>query len=342
MKKFDLFLGDLSNWYIRRNRRRFWKTEDDKDKITAYFVLYSVLLDTIKTMAPILPFVCEEMYQNLVTSIDTSAPESIHLCNYPKSNKDYIDHALMEKVDVLRRIVEYGRSARNKSNIRIRQPLSELKFSLNNDEIADFIFSEEDLIMDELNVKSIARADSESDLISYKVKPNLPVLGQKYGKDLKKINQKLNADNDSNILEEIRKNKKYKIDENIFILREDLLIEQDSVKGWTCTGDDSIAVGLSKDLSDDLIKEGIIRDVIRQVQTMRKNANFAVEDRIKIYLELKGLVGESIKAFEDLLMSEVLAVEIIESKNGGEFSGSFEMENQVFTVGLERVVFEKE
>ena len=130
MKKFDLFLGDLSNWYIRRNRRRFWKTEDDKDKITAYFVLYSVLLETIKTMAPILPFVCEEMYQNLVTGIDTSAPESIHLCNYPKSNKDYIDYALMEKVDVLRRIVEYGRSARNKSNIRIRQPLRELKFSL--------------------------------------------------------------------------------------------------------------------------------------------------------------------------------------------------------------------
>ena len=124
MKKFDLFLDDLSNWYIRRNRRRFWKTEDDKDKMAAYFVLYNVLLDTVKTMAPILPFVCEEMYQNLVVSIDESAPESVHLCDYPLANTDYIDHSLMEKVDILRKIVELGRSARSKSNIRIRQPLS--------------------------------------------------------------------------------------------------------------------------------------------------------------------------------------------------------------------------
>ena len=232
MKKFDLFLDDLSNWYIRRNRRRFWKTEDDKDKMAAYFVLYNVLLDTIKTMAPILPFVCEEMYQNLVVSIDESAPESIHLCDYPLANTDYIDHSLMEKVDILRKIVEFGRSARSKSNIRIRQPLSELKFSIKNDEISDFIFSQQDVIMDELNVKSLARAKSESDLISYRIKPNLPLLGQKYGKDLKKINQKLH-DDDSRVLEEIRKNKKYKIDENIFIIREDLLIEQDSIEGWT-------------------------------------------------------------------------------------------------------------
>jgi len=196
--------------------------------------------------------------------------------------------------------------------------------------------------MDELNVKSLARAKSESELISHRVKPNLPMLGQKYGKDLKKINQKLHEDDDSRVLDEIRKNKKYKIDENIFIIREDLLIEQDSIEGWACAGDDSVAVGLNMKLNENLIKEGIIRDVIRQVQTMRKDANFAVEDRIKIFIELKGLIGDSIKQFKDLLMSEVLAVEIIESKNGGEFSGSFELNNQTFTVGLERVAIERE
>ena len=341
MKKFDLFLDDLSNWYIRRNRRRFWKTEDDKDKMAAYFVLYNVLLDTIKTMAPILPFVCEEIYQNLVVSIDESAPESVHLCDYPLANTDYIDHSLMEKVDILRKIVEFGRSARSKSNTRTRQPLSELKFSIKNDEISDFIFSEQDVVMDELNVKSLARAKSESDLISYRIKPNLPLLGQKYGKDLKKINQKLHEDDDSRVLEEVRKNKKYKIDENIFIIREDLLIEQDSIEGWTCAGDDTVAVGLNMNLSENLIKEGIIRDVIRQVQTMRKDANFAVEDRIKIFIEAKGLIGDAIKQFKDLLMSEVLAVDIIEANNRGEFSGSFEMNNQICTVGLERVVIER-
>ena len=245
----------------------------------------------------------------------------------------------MEKVDALRKIVEFGRSARNKSNIRIRQPLSELKFYIQNDEIADFIISEQDVVMDELNVKSITRAKSESDLVSYRVKPNLPVLGQKYGKDLKKINEQLN--DSSNILNEIRNNKKFKVDENIYIIREDLLIEQDSVEGWTCSSDDTVAVGLSLNLNESLIREGIIRDVIRHVQTMRKDANFAVEDRIKIYMELVGQVGDSIKEFKELFMSEVLAVEVIETKSGGEFSGSIEVKNQTFTIGLERVVVER-
>ena len=193
--------------------------------------------------------------------------------------------------------------------------------------------------MDELNVKSITRAKSESELVSYRVKPNLPVLGQKYGKDLKKINEKFN--DNAAILDEIRENKKFKIDENIYIIREDLLIEQDSVEGWTCSSDDSVAVGLALSLNEYLIKEGIIRDVIRHVQTMRKDANFAVEDRIKIYIELKGQVGESIKEFKDFFMREVLAVDVIESQNGGEFSGSFELDNQKFTIGLERVIVER-
>ena len=341
MRKFDNFLDDLSNWYIRRNRRRFWKTEDDKDKLTAYFVLYNVLVDTIKTMAPVLPFICEEIYQNLVSSVDNESPESVHLCDYPEVDNNQIDLDLIKKVDALRKVVELGRSARNKSNIRIRQPLSELRFSVEENSISEFIFSEKDVIMDELNVKSINRAKSESELINYKIKPNLPLLGQKYGKDLKKIVKQLDNNKDSHVLEEIRKNKKFQIDKKIFILREDLIIEQDSQEGWTCSGDDSIAVGLDKHLTDDLIKEGVIRDIIRQVQTMRKDANFAVEDRIKIYIKADGLVGDSIIEFKELFMNEILAVEIVESTGGGEFSGSFKMNDQVFTVGLERVKIER-
>ena len=341
MRKFDDFLDDLSNWYIRRNRRRFWKTEDDKDKLTAYFVLYNVLVDTIKTMAPILPFICEEIYQNLVSSVDNESPESVHLCDYPEVDNNQIDLDLIKKVDALRKVVELGRSARNRSNIRIRQPLSELRFSVEENSISEFIFSEKDVIMDELNVKSINRAKSESELINYKIKPNLPLLGQKYGKDLKKIVKQLDSNKDSHVLEEIRKNKKFQIDKKIFILREDLIIEQDSQEGWTCSGDDSIAVGLDKHLTDDLIKEGVIRDIIRQVQTMRKDANFAVEDRIKIYIKADGLVGDSIIEFKELFMNEILAVEIVESTGGSEFSGSFKMNDQVFTVGLERVKIER-
>ena len=341
MRKFDNFLDDLSNWYIRRNRRRFWKTEDDNDKLTAYYVLYSVLVDTIKIMAPILPFICEEIYQNLVVGIIKKAPESVHLCDYPKEDKAQINLELMEKVDALRKVVELGRSARNKSNLRIRQPLSDLKFSIEEDLIAEFILSEKNVVMDELNIKAIDRAKSESELIRYKIKPNLPILGQKYGKELKKIVSELNKNKDQKILEEIRKNKKYQIDNKIFILREDLLFEQESKEGWTCAGDDTIAVGLSTNLSDSLIKEGIIRDIIRHVQTMRKDANFAVEDRIKIYIKADGLVGESINEYKELFMNEILAVEIIELTSESEFSGSFKMNDQVFNVGLERVKIER-
>ena len=247
----------------------------------------------------------------------------------------------MEKVDALRKVVELGRSARNKSNLRIRQPLSNLKFSIEEDSIAEFILSEKNVVMDELNIKAIDRAKSESELIRYKIKPNLPILGQKYGKELKKIVSELAKNKDQKILEEIRKNKKYQIDNKIFILREDLLFEQESKEGWTCAGDDTIAVGLSTNLSDSLIKEGIIRDIIRHVQTMRKDANFAVEDRIKIYIKADGLVGESINEYKELFMNEILAVEIIELTNEGEFSGSFKMNDQVFNVGLERVKIER-
>ena len=247
----------------------------------------------------------------------------------------------MEKVDALRKVVELGRSARNKSNIRIRQPLSDLKFSIEEDSIAEFILSEKNVVMDELNIKAIDRAKSESELIRYKIKPNLPILGQKYGKELKKIVSELAKNKDQKILEEIRKNKKYQIDNKIFILREDLLFEQESKEGWTCAGDDTVAVGLSTNLSDSLIKEGIIRDIIRHVQTMRKDANFAVEDRIKIYIKADGLVGESINEYKELFMNEILAVEIIELTSEGEFCGSFKMNDQVFNVGLERVKIER-
>ena len=341
MKNFDIFLDDLSNWYIRRNRRRFWKTEDDSDKMTAYAVLYDVLVETTKVIAPVLPFVSEEIYQNLVSEANAEAPESVHLCAYPTPNQSFVDTKLEKQVDALRKVVEFGRSARNKANIRIRQPLSTLKFSVNDNSVSDFIISEKEVIMEELNVKSIQRSSSESEVISYKIKPNLPILGQKFSSDIKLIIDTINSMNDNDLLSEIRENKKYRINENIILLREDLLIEQEPIEGWTSSGDDSIAVGIDKSITDNLRKEGIVRDLIRQVQTLRKNANFAVEDRIRIYTVLSGIVQESLDEFKTLFMREVLAVDIIESTSGGEFSGLVELDGQSFTFGLERVKIER-
>ena len=340
MNKFELFLEELSNWYIRRSRRRFWKSEDDSDKQAAYIVLYEVLNNVIKVLAPVLPLITEEIYQNLVRNLDETAPESIHLCDYPIADENKIDTILMDKVDALRRVVEFGRSARNKANLKIRQPLTKLSFSVNDDEIADFIMDQQNIILDELNVKSINRVPSESDLLRYHIKPNLQVLGQKFGKEIPAIQSFLAESDSHEILEEIRSKKSYEFDLNgksVSIGRDDLLFNAESVDGFTASGDDHVTVGLTTKLTKKLIQEGIVRDVIRQVQTMRKNANFAVEDRIKIYGILDGEVGEAIRSFEEFFKNEVLAVELVNENKTAEFADQFQIGDQQVQFGLERV-----
>ena len=340
MKKFELFLDELSNWYIRRSRRRFWKSEDDNDKQAAYAVLYEVLTSTLKILAPVLPFITENMYQNIVKNVDSSMPESVHLCDYPKSEESRIDLSLMDKVDALRKIIELGRSARNKASIKIRQPLAELAFFIKEDDIFNFIMDQQHVVLDELNIKKIKRVDQETELIKYKVKPNLPLLGKKYGSELQTIKQRLNSVNENELLKQIRNKNKYKIelkDEEIFLGRDDLIFESESAEGYTSSGDDNFTVGLTTKLTENLIQEGIVRDLIRHVQNMRKNANFAVEDRIRIYALLDGPVGKAIFSFENLFKNEVLAVDLIKESKIGEYSESFQVANQNIQFGIERI-----
>jgi isoleucyl-tRNA synthetase len=340
MKKFELFLDELSNWYIRRSRRRFWKSEDDNDKQAAYAVLYEVLTSALKILAPVLPFITENMYQNIVKNVDSSMPESVHLCDYPKSEESRIDLSLMDKVDALRKIIELGRSARNKASIKIRQPLAELAFFIKEDDIFNFIMDQQHVVLDELNIKKIKRVDQETELIKYKVKPNLPLLGKKYGSELQTIKQRLNSVNENELLKQIRNKNKYKIelkDEEIYLGRDDLIFESESAQGFTSSGDDNFTVGLTTKLTEDLIQEGIVRDLIRHVQNMRKNANFAVEDRIRIYALLDGPVGKAIFSFEKLFKNEVLAVDLIKESKIGEYSESFQVANQNIQFGIERI-----
>ena len=340
MKKFELFLEDLSNWYIRRSRRRFWKSEDDGDKQAAYAVLYEVLTNLIKVLAPVIPFVTEKIYQNLVLNLDEEAPESVHLCDYPKGEEIKIDLALVDKVDSLRRVVELGRSARNKANLKIRQPLAKLCLYIKDDEVYKFIIEQQHVVLDELNIKAIHRVKNESNLIKYVIKPNLPLLGQKYGKELNAIRENLNFAEEAELLKQIRSNKKYKIilkDKEIFLGREDLIFVAQSSDGYTSSGDDNLTVGLTTKLSKELIQEGIVRDIIRKVQTMRKNANFAVEDRIKIYGILDGPVEEAVSSFEKLFKNEVLAVEMIMEQKEAEYSESFKVGDQTVKFGIERI-----
>ncbi len=340
MKRFEIFLEDLSNWYIRRNRRRFWKTEDDGDKQAAYDTLYCVLVTSLKVLAPIIPFVTEEMYQNLVRNTDVTAPESIHLCDYPNFEESRIDPALMEKVDSLRKLVEMGRSARNKGNLKIRQPLKKLVFAVKEDKVAEFLLNYRDVIMDELNVKSLERTESSETLMTVTVKPNLPVLGQKYGRYLPAIRKAFDGEGGIAVLNAIKAQKGFSLKlegESVLLIREDILVEPQSVEGYTASGDDRITVGLTTELTEILLQEGIVRDVIRQVQIMRKNANFAVEDRINIYGIPEGEVGEAILAFEDMFKNETLAISINRDSEPGEYESKFRVRDQEIVFGIERI-----
>ncbi|MEC7934561.1 MAG: isoleucine--tRNA ligase [Candidatus Neomarinimicrobiota bacterium] len=340
IQKFERFLDDLSNWYIRRNRRRFWKSENDTDKEAAYHTLYHVLLNSVKIIAPILPFMSEKIYQNLVCNIDKNLPESVHLCEYPEIDDQKIDQKMIDQVDAIRKMVELGRSARNKSELKIRQPLQELCFHLSDNSIKEFVIENQNIILEELNVKNIKYVDSTDKLIGYIIKPNLPFIGQDYGKELPKIKDAISKMDSDKIVSDINQNGEVAIhleSKTINLKRDAFLIDKESKEGYTSESDGNITVGLTTELSEKLVQEGIARDVIRHVQIMRKNANFAVEDRINIYGSFDGEIGDAIKANEDYFKNETLTVNMIDEFQSGEYEESFEIKGTRIKISINRI-----
>ena len=340
IQKFERFLDDLSNWYIRRNRRRFWKSENDTDKEAAYHTLYHVLLTSVKIIAPILPFMSEKIYQNLVCNIDKNLPESVHLCEYPEIDDQKIDQKMIDQVDAIRKMVELGRSARNKAELKIRQPLQELCFHLSDNSIKEFVIENQNIILEELNVKNIKYVDSTDKLIGYIIKPNLPFIGQDYGKKLPKIKDAISKIDSDKIVSDINQDGEVAIhleSKTINLKRDAFLIDKESKEGYTSESDGNITVGLTTELSEKLVQEGIARDVIRHVQIMRKNANFAVEDRINIYGSFDGEIGDAIKANEDYFKNETLTVNMIDEFQSGEYEESFEIKGTRIKISINRI-----
>ena len=314
MKSFEIFLEELSNWYVRRNRRRFWKSEDDQDKNSAYTTLYYVLKNTIKLIAPILPFVSETIYQNLVVNSESDSEESVHLCDFPEPMSDWIDQELIINVDSLRKLVELGRSARSKSKIKIRQPLEKVSFAIEDNEVADFFIQNKEIILEELNVKSVERLTDADQLISYKIKPNLRTLGQKYGKGLAEIRNLLDKEDSSRLVLELQSSDKFELNGGEYTLsRNDIFIETEPTDGFSAVSGDGITVGLSLDLDEDLLMEGLVRDIVRLVQEMRKNAGFAVEDRIEISWDFDMHILEALSKFDNYFKTETLTNNIKEN-----------------------------
>ena len=300
------FVDEMSNWYVRRSRERFWAKGMEQDKINAYMTLYTALVTISKAAAPMIPFMTEEIYQNLVRSVDKDAIESIHLCDFPKVEEAWINRELEDDMEELLKIVVLGRAARNTANIKNRQPIGTMYIKADK-EMGQFYT---DIIADELNVKEVKFANDVESFISYSFKPQLRTVGPKYGKLLNGIRTALAEINGTEAMNELRSTGLLTLDINgnkVELSEEDLLIETAQTEGYVTEADGDISVVLDTNLTPELIEEGFVREIVSKVQTMRKEAGFEVMDKIHIYAKDNDKILELMKNHKEEIMSEVLA-----------------------------------
>ena len=300
------FVDEMSNWYVRRSRERFWAKGMEQDKINAYMTLYTALVTISKAAAPMIPFMTEEIYQNLVRSVDKEAIESIHLCDFPKVEEAWINKELEDDMEELLKIVVLGRAARNTANIKNRQPIGTMYIKADK-EMGQFYT---DIIADELNVKEVKFANDVESFISYSFKPQLRTVGPKYGKLLNGIRTALAEINGTEAMNELRSTGLLTLDINgnkVELSEEDLLIETAQTEGYVTEADGDISVVLDTNLTPELIEEGFVREIVSKVQTMRKEAGFEVMDKIHIYAKDNDKILELMKNHKEEIMSEVLA-----------------------------------
>ncbi len=310
------FVDELSNWYVRRSRERFWAKEMTQDKINAYMTLYTTLVEFAKIAAPMIPFMTEDIYRNLVCSIDKAAPESVHLCSFPVANEEWIDAELEKNMELVLDIVVLGRSCRNAANIKNRQPIGTM-FVKAEASLSDFYKA---IIAEELNVKNVEFTEEVKNLTSYSFKPQLRTLGPKYGKFIGEIREALINLDGNTAMEELEANGilKLQLSEVVAELeKEDLLIETAQVEGFESVSDGGITVVLDTNLTDELIEEGFVREILSKIQTMRKDSGFEVQDNIKISYCGSDKIDKIIKANQEEISAQALAASIECTENGG-------------------------
>ena len=310
------FVDDMSNWYVRRSRERFWAKGMPQDKINAYMTLYTALVTVAKLAAPMVPFMTEDIYQNLIRSIDKDAPESIHLCDFPEANQEWEDKELEEAMDEVLDIVVLGRAARNTANIKNRQPIGTMYVKAPHD--LPVFYTE--IIADELNVKEVKFAEDVESFLSYSFKPQLKTVGPKYGKLLNGIRSYLSEVDGRKAMAQLQQEGalRFEIDGNAVELKEeDLLIETAQMEGFVTESEGEVSVVLDTNLTPELIEEGFVREIISKVQTMRKEAGFEVMDKIKVYAKDNQKILDIMKAHESEIKAEVLADQMILGETSG-------------------------
>ena len=326
------FVDDLSNWYVRRSRERFWATGMEQDKINAYMTLYTVLDELCRMAAPFTPFITENIYQNMVLKANPSAPESVHLTDWPEYRASWVDADLEANMDFVLKVVVEGRAARNAANMKNRQPLAMMYVKGGKELPAMFC----DIVTDELNVKNITFTDDVEDFTSYLFKPQLRTLGKKYGKLVPAIGNYLKDVDGSSFMAALRTDGKASFDvdgEKVVLEMDDVLVETAEKGGFVSSGDHNLTVVLDTNLTPELVEEGFVREIVSKIQTMRKEAKFDVTDRIVVYLSGSTKVSD-ILAKNDIL-SDVLANDIINGE-GGSYSKEWNINGENVTLGVEK------
>ncbi len=310
------FVDDMSNWYVRRSRERFWAKGMEQDKINAYMTLYTALVTVSKAAAPMIPFMTEDIYQNLVRSIDRSAPESVHLCDFPAVEESHIDKKLEADMDEVLKVVVLGRAARNTANLKNRQPVGTMYVKADH-ELSDFYT---EIIGDELNVKSVEFVKDVRKFTSYSFKPQLRTVGPKYGRQLGNIRKALAAIDGNAAMDSLKEEGALKFDFDgveVVLKEEDLLIDMAQTEGYVSESDNNITVALDTNLTPELVEEGFVRELVSKIQTMRKEAGFEVTDHINVYQDANDKIAEILRTHAGEIRNEVLADRILPGQMGG-------------------------
>ena len=329
------FVDELSNWYVRRSRERFWAKGMPQDKINAYMTLYTALVQFSKLAAPYVPFMTEDIYQNLVVNLDKNAPESIHLSAYPDYNEAYMNKELEENMEEVLEIVVLGRACRNTANIKNRQPIGKMYVKAE-DNLSEFF---KDIIADELNVKEVLFTDDVRDFTSYSFKPQLKTLGPKFGKHIGTIRQILSELNGNEAMDEIHATGKLAISldgAEVYLDKEDLLIETAQSEGYISDSDRGITVVLDTKLSEELIEEGYVREIISKVQTMRKDADFEVMDHIRVYIMGNDNIKAIVERNAEEIKAEVLA-DAVRFENSQGYVKEWNINGEQVTFAVEKL-----
>ena len=330
------FVDDMSNWYVRRSRERFWAQGMEQDKINAYMTLYTALVAVSKVAAPMIPFMTEEIYRNLVCSIDKDAPESVHLCDFPVADESHIDKQLEKDMDEVLKIVVMGRAARNTANIKNRQPIGQM-FVKAADTLSEFYV---EIIEEELNVKKVTFTDDIRNFTSYSFKPQLKTVGPKYGRQLGNIRTALAEIDGNAAMDTLKEKGALTFDfggEEVVLTEEDLLIDTAQMEGYVSEGDNAVTVVLDTNLTPELIEEGFVRELVSKIQTMRKEADFEVTNHINIYQDTNDRIAEIIKAHADEIKAEVLADNIFIGQMGG-YAKEWNINGETVMLGVEKTV----